>query len=165
MPREHGGWLDHHQDRLPSRPDSRQRHPERPFFARELETLLSTGVGGELLPQGEVLQGNRPAASEGGTQRPDEQDDQEPNHQPILARQKIANDSSLNQFSRSTGVSLTEEANVTLSYGGTSYVSTLTCSTVGASGDSGSYTATAQQLVTMSTSSGGETLVATFTRQ
>jgi hypothetical protein len=63
------------------------------------------------------------------------------------------------------GTSLTEEANVTLSYSGTSYVSTVTCSTVGASGDSGSYTATAQQLVTMSTSSGGETMVATFTRQ
>ena len=80
-------------------------HSRRWSPATTLGTLLTSGVGGELLPQGEVLQGNRPAASEGGTQRPDEQDDQEPNHQPILARQKIANDSSVARFSRSTGSS------------------------------------------------------------
>ena len=60
--------------------------------------MVTSGKGGELLSEGEVLQNQGRPGPQHSVQRPDQQKEQKPNHRPTLARREISNDFELERL-------------------------------------------------------------------
>ena len=77
-------------------------HPEGPLLRLQPGTFLKSSVGGELLAQGEVLQGERAACDQGGAQEPGQEGNEKAHGIAILLQLETTTISGRMGFRRST---------------------------------------------------------------
>jgi len=70
MPADYGVWLDNDKHVRPARPESGEDEPERAVDSAQAGAARGAPQVGQLLAQGEVLQGEVGAGAKGGTQHP-----------------------------------------------------------------------------------------------
>ncbi len=87
VPRNHGGRLNQNQGRAPVSPDLRER--EGPLPGLEPGPLLGSGVGCELLPKSEVLEGERATRREDRAEDPDQKAHEKAHGSAILPRPRV----------------------------------------------------------------------------